>query len=373
MTAMLMDYKIVDSISKIKRSDWDDLFGAQPEGYEFYLALEQSGFKEFSFYYVLLYDRSTLYCVAPVFLHDFPVDAVLDPRFAKAVAALRKLFPRLLVFRTLFCGSPFGEHGVIGIKQTHRHDPRVPIRLAQALGIFAHELRASLIIFKDFRAEDAAVLDGLCAAGFFKTDSFPSAVVDLSAASFDEYLAGLGHATRKSLRRKLKKSRSEGALRTEVVSTVDAVLDEVYELYLQTYHAGATKFEKLTKDFFQIVARCLGAQCIYFLYYVHDTLAAFNLCFWYGDVLIDKFIGFDYRVSRRHNLYAVSWCTAVSWCLEHGVRRYQVGQTDYAPKIQLGARLVPLYAYVRHTRSGMNVFFKLLARLLNAPTHQTGA
>lgn len=360
-----MDYKIVDSISKIEKADWDALFGGQPEGYGFYRAIEESGLKEFSFFYVLLFEAGRLCCIAPVFLHDFLVDDVLERPMAKAVTRLRGFFPRFLVFRTLFCGSPFGEHGVIGISGDTQNREALPARLAQALKRFAVELRASLIVFKDFRQEDTALLDDLSAEGFFKTESFPSAVVDLNVGSFDEYLATLSHATRKDLRRKLKKAASRADIRTDVVDSADAVLDEVYRLYLQTYHAGATKFEKLTRDFFFSIARHLGPQCKYFLYYVNGNLAAFNLCFLHDGLLIDKFIGFDYEISRDYSLYFISWCYNIEWCIRNGVRQYQVGQTDYAPKTQLGGRLVPLYAYARHTSPVINLFLRILARFLN--------
>ena len=44
------------------------------------------------------------------------------------------------------------------------------------------------------------------------------------------------------------------------------------------------------------------------LYYVNGKLSAFNLCFVYNDLLIDKFIGFDYEIARQYSLYFVSWC-----------------------------------------------------------------
>jgi len=360
-----MDYRIVDSISKIEKTEWDSLFGDQPEGYGFYRALEESGLKEFSFFYVLLFDAAGLCCLAPVFLHDFLVDDVLERPLARAVAGVRSIFPRFLLFKTLFCGSPFGEHGAIGIRNNEKDRAALAVRLARALKLVAAERHASLIVFKDFRSEDTAVLDRLTDEGFFKTDSFPSAVVDVTAGSFDEYLSGLSHATRKDLRRKLKKARSRADISVAVVDSADVVLDDVYRLYLQTYHAGATKFEKLTRDFFLHISHHLGPRCKYFLYYVNGKLAAFNLCFLHDDLLIDKFIGFDYDLSRDYSLYFFSWCYNIQWCIQHGIHHYQVGQTDYAPKTQLGGRLVPLYAYARHTNPVINSFLKILARFLN--------
>jgi hypothetical protein len=49
MRKVVVTYKIVDSISKIDRDEWNYLFGNIPEGYEFYPTLEKSDLKEFSF------------------------------------------------------------------------------------------------------------------------------------------------------------------------------------------------------------------------------------------------------------------------------------------------------------------------------------
>jgi hypothetical protein len=46
------------------------------------------------------------------------------------------------------------------------------------------------------------------------------------------------------------------------------------------------------------------------------------------------------------------------------VRFYQVGQTDYHPKLKLGGRLVPLHVYVRHYNPILNLFLKLMAGAL---------
>jgi len=358
-------YKIEGSINNIKKEDWDDIFGDIHEGYEFYKALEESGLGEFSFYYILLYQGSKLLLIAPVFIAFFYADDILEARIAQAISMARKILPNFFVFKTLFCGSPFGENGILGIRRDVKDRQSILHELVGALNIFCREKKISLIIFKDFLPEDALLLDALQVKSFFKADSFPNAVVDLPFNSFEEYLGTLSHATRKSLRRKLKKAHSPGSLTIKTAHSVDTILEDIYQLYLNTYTAGKTKFEKLTRDFFLRIAENLGTRCNYFLYYVDGRLAAFNLCFIHGDLLIDKFIGFDYAVSHEYNLYFISWCYNIQWCLENSIHHYQVGQTDYAPKTHMGGRLIPLYAYVKHTNTAVNLLLRILSRFLN--------
>jgi predicted N-acyltransferase len=360
-----INYRIVDSISKIKKQEWDELFGNIPEGYNFYKTLEESGLNEFSFYYMLICRDRTLLLIAPFFLTDFPVDTIVDESVGSKIRFIRRALPKFCIFKTLFCGSPFGENGIIGINSELKDKTDIIQQLIQGLDRFSREKNVSLIIFKDFMEEQARLLDCLNERGYFKADSFPSVIIDLNFGSLDEYIESLSYSTRKSLRRKLKKAYSKSDITTKVAGSIEDIIDDIYRLYENTYNAGKTKFEKLTKDFFIKISDNSGSKCKYFLYYVNGRLAAFNLCFVHEDTLIDKFIGFDYDIAHEHSLYFVSWCYNVEWCLQNSIKFYQVGQTDYYPKKQLGGKLINLYAFAKHTNILVNHLLKVLSKYLN--------
>ena len=356
-----IEYCLVDSITKISREDWDLVFGNIPEGYPFYMVLEHSNLKGFSFYYLTFYRNGTILSIVPLFVADFHLDIVLDGFIKKAIHMIRHFIPRFFILKTLFCGSPFGEKGVLGIRKDLK-DTRVLIdELVKAMQRFCKEGKIPFIIFKDFLKEDTLLLDSLKHKGFLKVDSFPSVRLDLSFKSLDEYFESLSYSTRKDLRRKVKKAYSKAHIRVKIVKGVEDIIDEVYRLYLNTYQAGKVKFEFLTKDFFINVSRDLSPHTQYFLYYVNGKLSAFNLCFVYKDLMIDKFIGFDYEIAHQYSLYFVSWRFNIDWCLKNSIRFYQVGQTDYEPKIKLGGSLIPLYAYFKHNNFFFNVFMRFLA------------
>jgi len=367
-----MKYKIVDSIGKINRDDWDSLFGNIPEGYEFYDTLEKSNLKQFSFHYLILYRDGNILSIAPLFVADFYIDIVLDGLIKKVIRSVRRFIPRFFVLKTLFCGSPFGENGVLGTPEDFK-DPRLLVAgLVKVMHNFSKENKIPFIIFKDFLKGDTPLLDFLEQKGFLKVDSFPSVRMELNFSSSEEYFGSLSPSTRRDLRRKIKKAYSKGKIKIRVVDSVEDIIDEIYNLYLNTYHAGEVKFEFLTKDFFINVSRNLKPHTKYFLYYVEDRLAAFNLCFVYDHLLIDKFIGFDYQIARQCYLYFVSWCFNIEWCLKNSIRFYQVGQTDYEPKIKLGGSLVPLYAYFKYNNFFLNLLMKWLAMLLLKPNPFAG-
>jgi len=354
-------YKIYDNIDKIDKADWNAVFGDIPESHPFYRALGNSELVEFVFYYLVIYRDDEIVLIAPLFSADFNLDIAVEGSLSKVIKLIRKVFARFLVIKTLFCGSTFGEYGVIGIKGDFRNDAELIPRLLAGIKDLASKIGAPLTIFKDFPQEGALLLDVLKGRGFTKVESFPSVLLDLNFSSFEEYLKSLGSSTRKSLNKKLRQAYSRGNIEVRLVQDVSGQIDQIIKLYESTYHSGSTKFERLTKKFFLQVSTDLREETRFFLYYVDGSLAAFNLCFVYKDLLIDKFIGFNYDISNRYNLYFVSWAYNIKWCIDNSLRYYHPGQTDYQPKIRMGGKIVPLYAYLKHKNTLFNMLLKLLA------------
>ena len=360
----MINYKIFDNINKIERKDWDEIFGDIPESYSFYKVLDNSQFSEFKFYYLVGYQEDKIIFIAPLFTADFNLDIAVEGWLAKVIGFIRKVFPRFVIFKTLFCGSPFAEHGALGIRQDAQVQPDLVKALLNGINDLTVKTGSRLVIFKDFLKQSTLFLDVLKKHGYSRVESFPAVSVDLNVASFEDYLKSLGKSTRKNLNKKLKQAFSRANLEIKEAGGVEGVIDRIFQLYEFTYNAGSTKFERLNRQFFLQVSRDPGLGARFFLYYVNGKLAAFNLCFVYPDLLIDKFIGFDYDISKRHNLYFVSWAHNIKWCIAKGLQYYYPGQTGYKAKISLGGRLITLYAYLRHKNAFFNFLLKLFIPFL---------
>jgi len=356
--------KILDNINEIDKKDWDAVFGDIPESYPFYKALGNSELPDFAFYYLVIYRDDETVLIAPLFATDFNGDIAVEGAISKVIKFIREAFPRFLIFNTLFCGTPFGEYGVLGIKQDFQDDPRLIPLLLEGINNLAVKINTPLVIFKDFLKQSPPFLDILTRRGYSKTASFPTVYLELNFTSFEDYLKSLGSSTRKSLKKKLKQAYSRGKIEVKVAQKIEGQIDQIVKLYENTYREGLTKFERLTQKFFLQVTHDLYPHTLFFLYYVDGKLAAFNLCFVYPDLLIDKFIGFDYDISNYYNLYFVSWAYNIKWCIDNLRRYYHPGQTDYQPKIRLGGKIIPLYAYLKHKNAFFNLVLKLLILLL---------
>ncbi len=276
--------KILDNINKIDKKDWDAVFGDIPENYPFYKALANSELPDFAFYYLVIYRDNEIVLIAPLFSTDFNGDIAAEGWIAKVIKFIRRVFPRFLIFNTLFCGTPFGEYGVLGIRQGFQDDPRLIPLLLEGIKDSADKINAPLVIFKDFLKESTLLLDVLTQQGYSKVESFPAVLLDLNFASFEDYLKSLGRSTRKSLKKKLREAYSRAKIEVKEAREIEGQIGQIIKLYENTYREGLTKFERLTQKFFLQVSRDLYPHTRFFLYYVDGKLAAFNLCFVYPDL-----------------------------------------------------------------------------------------
>src|SRR5262249_39502357 len=184
--------------------------------------------------------------------------------------------------------------------------------------------------------------------------SLPTAVLDVGFDSLDDYLATLSPATRKDMRRKLK---AASALRIEWRTSIDDILDDVMRLYRATLANAEFSFEELTPYFFRNVLREAGQRAACVTYCAGDRLVAFNLVLHDRTTLLDKFLGMDYEVARRYNLYYVTWLSNVRWCIEHGVARYRAGQGLHREKLRLGCKLSANWLWYRHRNPVVDTVF----------------
>lgn len=358
-----------DSIREIPRPQWEALWPPLAEGYDFYLCQEGAGIAGFEFLYLVLYEGDLPLLLAPLFRTRFNMGLAMDDAWRARLARLQRHAPWLLVFDTLFCGSPTSEKGLVAIDPAWQHRPELFAAFDRALRDVAAERGAWMIVFKDFMDADLHLLAPMKALGWFAGDGLPTAALELPFDSLDAYLASLSTGTRKDMKRKLKKSGDE--VQIEAVQSIDHCVDEVHRLYMAVHDHGPMSFEVLTRQFFLNFGRDMREHALFFLYWLPQhggqpgggrrRLVGFNFCLQFEDRLVDKYIGMDYAVSRELNLYFVSFLHNVRWCIEHGKRTYMLSQGGYEVKERLGARLIPLRTLTRIRNPLVNALARRLA------------
>ncbi len=369
MTTLPFEVVWVDRAADIPASTWARFFAPPREGAWWYRALEQSGLDDqFSFRYLLLTQRSTPVGLVPTFLMDVPMRLVVPPVLLPWVSALGHVFPWLRAQRTLFVGSPCAEEGWIGLA------PGIDVPAAlrcidAALRAEMRRQRASVRVWKDFGAAWDEALGSLARdTGMFHLVSFPGTVVALQG-SREAYLQSLGGNRRHQFRKKIRRSKEAIDLEVEVIRQPDdPTLDQLFALFWQTYEKATTRFERLNRRFFGIVAAEPSTSFIVLRSAITLQPVAFMMCFELPGLLINKFIGIDYCTPREWMLYFRLWDAAVDHAIQLGSTVLQSGQTGYRPKIDLGHELVPLTNYCAHRNPLIHWIYARVAAEVNWDT-----
>jgi predicted N-acyltransferase len=106
----------------------------------------------------------------------------------------------------------------------------------------------------------------------------------------------------------------------------------------------------------------------FFLWRQDDRIIAFGLCTLQGENICHEYVGFNYDVAFKLNLYYRVFHDIITWAIQNGYKRFYSGALNYDPKWHLRQSLYPVDLYVRHTSDIVNVVFRrLLPRL--EPTH----
>ncbi len=354
------EIKILDSITQIHKSDWDQIFSEK--NYNFFKTIEETLSEQFTPYYIILYEKGNIVCLAPCFTIDYSLDTTVEGILKKFTEWLKKRKPGLFIIKTLVCGFPISE-GKIGLKVLNR--PEIIQKLVNTLFALSREKKAHIVAFKDFSQESLIPLKLLSKNGFHRIESYPTTELEINFDSFDQYLTTLSKATRKSIRRKFKEIEKLSSIAMDVVNVLDeTLLDEVYQLYLNTLNKSEIQFEKLTKEFFHKISQNTPDETKFFLWRIDKKLVAFDLCFVSNGVLSDEYIGLDYTLAYKYHLYHVTFRDIFNWCLQHNIRIFQGGTLNYDPKKHLDFKFIPSYILVKHRNPLINVIFGIVCTFL---------
>ena len=268
--------------------------------------------------------------------------------------------PNLFSIKTLVCGIPMSQ-GHIGLAGDHAATLAAITRRMEQL---AKKVRAHILAFKDFDHADAPKLASLKKNGFLRVDSLPTTELAVTFAGFEDYLKTLSAATRYDLKRKFKKAATAKIEMTVAGTLDDDTLKDAYRLYRQTLDRHEIGFEIMPAAFFKLISKNMPHQAKYFLWRIDGKLVAFLFCLVSDTHFIDYFLGLDYAVAHQYHLYFVKFRDVMNWCLEHGIKKYEMGVSVYEPKRRLGFDFVPRDLYVKIRYRWLHPFFRGICALL---------
>jgi hypothetical protein len=341
---------------------WQSAFAAQRKDHRFYELLEDT-LEGFDYGYLVAGSGDEISSVQPYFIVDQDLTAGTNGYARHLIAGIRRLWPRFMYARTLMVGCAAGEGHLDGGELAQAATAE---RLAASLRDLARELDCVLVVLKEFPAKYRAPLQRLREAGFTRVPSMPMTTLAIDFKNFEDYIdKSPSPRTRGKVRRKLRAAaRAKPAITMSLVEDVDAIIDDIYPLYLGVYERSPLQFEKLTKEFLREIASRMPDKARFFVWRQGGKIIAFGLCTVNGGDICHEYVGFDYSVAFELNLYYRVFHDIIEWAIANGYTRFYSGSLNYDPKWHLRQSLYPIDLYVRHTSGAVNALFGRLLPLL---------
>ncbi len=360
-----MEIRITDTITEIGRDSWNSCFRGELEDYDYFLSIEESGIKNFRWFYIAAMEEGQAIAVCPGFFTDYDLATTLPDNLKKFGASLKKLLPGMMTLRLACLGSPCTETCSLGISPTVADDRKSLVleRMVMTFENYARDKKIRLLAFKDIPENQKKIWEMAPECTRYKrVPGMAGAALNIKFSSVEEYISSLSAGTRKDMRRKLKMMNKITVERRE---NINDIMDEVMAMYLETKARAEFQFEELTPEYFSGVLKNMPGRALCNIYYAEGKLAAVNLILTNGKTLLDKFFCMYGEIGRKYNLYFLSWFYNLQYCLEKNLKIYQSGQAGYDNKLRLQSRLEANYIYFRHTRPLVNSLLRLAAPLLS--------
>lgn len=362
--AVSLTARTVDGLRTIDVRDWDGLgpAGSGPLSHGYLTAWEESELTGLRSCPVLAYDQNTGQPVAasPGYFYRLDLVGVRFPAAAGLMNQVRRLWPGCLCALTYELGSPTPLTNPF-----FTADPSVRPQAVKELISAAIEegdrSRAQFLLVQNFTSLRGPAADELHRLGFASVPMLPTAVVDLSFDSFEDYLTAMRAQYRRRARQAIKRS---AGLSIEHLTNFADLADELARLWRMIFdRATELKREILTPDYFRAVSRLEGSSVL--LARRRDgTIAAFALLLAEPPWLAFLQCGFDEASARSEGAYFRLLYELVRLGIEGGFQQLELGVTTLEPKLDIGGVPVPLFAWVRHRNP---VVQRLLRAFANGP------
>jgi len=350
---------------------WRECFPDPEIGLFWFRALERAKLSDqFTFLFGLLRLNGIPVGIVPAFVFDLPLAIVMPNAVARTVMPIARGPLRWLAFqRTFFIGGVAIEEGHVGLVRGRSLRPFVHFIHREACKK-AKSLRATMLVWKEFPAADRGALDELTRSGrVFSTVSYPGTVMPLMPGGYQAFLATLRSDRRWRINNKLRRGAAKIGTTSSVVRRPNpAEIAEVFALFWQTYKRGATKFERLTPEFFSNIAACDESTFVIQRDTGTGKMVAFMLLLNLGERVVNQFIGIDYEAGTGGYLYFRLFAEAYDWACSTRATVMQSGQTGYMGKLDLGHTLVPLWNFCEHRNMLMNRVYRAVGKRIRWET-----
>jgi hypothetical protein len=339
--------RAVTELSRVPAGQWDGLINAGSGAlrYGFLRAWEESELRGLRSSPVLAFaEGSDLPAAAcPGYFYDLDIPTVRAPQLTGVVNQIRRLRSGLLYARTYELGSPTPLTNPFLAADPALRPAAVPSLIEAGVEV-AGAQRAEFMLVQNFASRSGPAAEELRRRNFAPVPIPPTGVVNTPYGSFEEYLGAMRAQYRRRAQQALKRSAS---LQIEHLRDFAAEADELARLWYAIYQrAREVRREILPAAFFRSVS-ALPESSVLVARRADGSIAAFGLLLDDDRWLSFVQCGFE-EEARSEGAYFRLLYEIVRVGIENGFEQVDLGITTLAPKLDVGAVPVPLWAWLKH-------------------------
>lgn len=323
-------------------------------GRPFWRAIQSSGFNDFSYRHVLIWDDhgapiglSSLYTVTT----DL---AIFAPRILRSLLkGVRRFWPRFLQWQMLECGTPITITSPPFVVVPGQEKAFLAC-LQDTLITIARKERQLLIVVRDFEGHAQGLRDDFAAAGFHWVDSLPNTYLDIAWTSPEAYRKAMRSYYRSKLDKHMRRYGPPAVTHKLVDDFGDLAGDLQRQWMVVHTHAKEFQREVLTADFYRHLAHHMPSTAKVLLFYRDGVWVGHALLLMDRDTLRWLYVGRE--TSDNDGLYLYVACTVVETAILLNAKRLEMGLTTYTVKQDLGAHVEPIAMALRSPWGLINFF-----------------
>lgn len=288
--------------------------------------------------------------IACLYCYRLNTTYLLSGRLKKVAQFFKRFLPSLFRVELLICGLPVPS-GQNSLRVAPDADVAAVVQLLDEVmcSIAARE-GISRMLIREFEAGEDPLQKALASAGYEQSPMPPMNHARGGYQDFDHFLAEAKSRKRSVINRSRKKFSAAGMRVSHIAGGKEAerrYTDDVHQL-LEAVADGKPTLELMPADFFRELA--LQMQDVArFTFIEHDgRVVAFGASLSRGEVFHQLFVGFDYELNPRCDLYFNLFFNLVDDAFKQGAADIVLGQTSDTFKAQkLSAYQVPHVIYAK--------------------------
>lgn len=363
-----MEVKTYNSISDIDEQQWNAIVGHNRLicRHEYLRAVESSDINDCRYFYPVVFDGSRILAHTCLYYISTELDAFAQGILKKGIHAIRRVWKRFLILRSIECGTPVALGNTLSFSKDV-DQPAALSLLAQEAERIARDNGVKVVLFRDFYEGELPRHTGFLDRGYRMVNNLPSVQLRLHWTDFTDYLSAMRSQYRCKLLAQKKRAENDGVT-LDLITDFARLADDLAHLWKLAYdHASEYRRELLQPDFFSNVSTILGNRSAVILARVDDKIVGFLLLLLDDDTMTPIFCGLDYELSRTYGVYFNLFYKAIDIAMTRGFKDVDMGITTVPPKLDLGGILAPLYMYMKHLNPALN---RIVPRLFGIMTPQ---